>query len=85
MQVAMVVGKTHSTVRHETLSGKKMLVTQPLMADGATADGAPLIAVDCMGAGIGDKVILTSDGAAIRTLFNVQNSPIRWAVLGIVD
>jgi len=30
-------------------------------------------------------VILTSDGAAIRDMFGVENSPIRWAVLGIVD
>lgn len=85
MQVAMVVGTTYSTVKHNALEGKKLLVTQPLMADGVSTDGPPLIAVDRIGAGAGDRVILTSDGAAIRSLFGVENSPIRWAVLGIAD
>ncbi|HBE70178.1 MAG TPA: ethanolamine utilization protein EutN [Planctomycetaceae bacterium] len=85
MQVALVVGHAQSTVKHPTLEGHKLLVTQPLMADGERADGPPLIAVDRMTAGVGDRVIITSDGKAIRELFGVENSPIRWAVLGIVD
>ena len=55
------------------------------MADGQTPDGGPLLAVDRQGAGIGERVILTSDGKAIREIFGVENSPIRWAVLGIAD
>jgi len=85
MQVALVVGHTHSTVKHKTLTSHKLLVTQPVLADGRTPDGPPTLAVDRMGAGPGDRVILTSDGAAIRDMFGVENSPIRWAVLGIVD
>ncbi len=85
MQVALVVGHAHSTVKHKTLVSHKLLVTQPLLADGCAADGPPTLAVDLLGAGAGDRVILTSDGAAIRDMFGVENSPIRWAVLGIVD
>lgn len=85
MQIALVVGQTHSTVKHPTLDGLKLLVTQPLLADGQSPDGPPLLAVDKTGAGSGDRVVLTSDGNAIRELFEVENSPIRWAVLGIVD
>lgn len=85
MQIALVVGTTHSTVKHPTLTSHKLLVTQPLMADGVAADGPPTLAVDRMGAGVGDRVMLTSDGKAIREIFEVENSPIRWAVLGIVD
>ncbi len=85
MQVALVVGHTHSTIKHKTLASHKLLITQPLLADGHTADGPPTLAVDRMGAGAGDRVMLTSDGSAIRDMFGVQNSPIRWAVLGIVD
>ncbi|MCA9129968.1 MAG: EutN/CcmL family microcompartment protein [Planctomycetales bacterium] len=85
MQIALVIGHTHSTVKHKTLEKQKLLVTQPLMANGQSADGPPLLAVDRIGAGAGDRVVLTSDGAAIRELFGVNNSPIRWAVLGIVD
>ncbi len=85
MQVALIVGHAHATVKHPTLNANKLLVAQPLAADGVSADGAPLLAVDRCGAGAGDRVILTSDGAAIREIFGVQNSPIRWAVLGLVD
>ncbi len=85
MQVALVVGHTHSTVKHKSLASHKLLVTQPLLADGKSPDGPPTLAVDRMGAGAGDRVMLTSDGAAIREIFGVQNSPIRWAVIGILD
>jgi ethanolamine utilization protein EutN len=85
MQVALVVGHAHATVKHPTLDGKKLLLTVPLLADGVRADGPPVLAVDRLGAGPGDRVMLTSDGAAIRELFKTENSPIRWAVLGIVD
>lgn len=85
MQVALVVGHAHATVKHPTLARHKLLVAQPLMADGLGADGVPLLAVDSIGAGPGDRVMITSDGAAIREIFGVENSPIRWAVLGIVD
>jgi ethanolamine utilization protein EutN len=85
MQVALVVGHTHSTVKHKTLQSHKLLVTQPLLADGRTPDGGPTLAVDRLGAGIGERVMLTSDGKAIREIFGAENSPIRWAVLGIVD
>ena len=85
MQVALVVGFAHATVKHPTLQSQKLLLTQPLLADGATPDGPPILAVDRFGAGAGDRVMLTSDGSAIRQMFGVDNSPIRWAVLGIVD
>ena len=85
MQVALVVGHSSSTVKHSTLESQKLLVTQPLMADGRRPDGPPLLAVDRIGAGPGERVMLTSDGRAIREMFGVENSPIRWAVLGIVD
>ena len=85
MQVALVVGHTHSTVKHKSLHALKLLVTQPLLADGRSCDGGPLLAVDRVGAGIGQRVMLTSDGKAIREMFGVEDSPIRWAVLGIVD
>ncbi|MBX3421477.1 MAG: EutN/CcmL family microcompartment protein [Pirellulaceae bacterium] len=85
MQVALVVGHAHATIKHSTLRSLKLLLTQPLQSDGVTADAAPVLSVDNMGAGPGDRVMLTTDGAAIRDLFGIQNSPIRWAVLGIVD
>jgi ethanolamine utilization protein EutN len=44
-----------------------------------------LLAVDHLGAGAGDMVMITSDGGAVRELYGLENSPIRWAVLGLID
>jgi ethanolamine utilization protein EutN len=44
-----------------------------------------VIVADYLGAGAGEKIMLTSDGAAVRELYGLQNSPLRWTVLGLVD
>jgi len=85
MQAALVLGNATSTVKHPSLENLKLLVCQPVLADGKTPDGPPLIAVDQLGAGHGEIVMLTSDGGAIRESFGIENSPIRWSVLGLID
>lgn len=85
MQQALVLGNATSTVKHRSLSHLKLLVCQPLLADGSGCDGVPILAVDHLGAGVGDRVMLTSDGGAVRDLFGLENSPIRWTVLGLID
>lgn len=85
MQAALVVGHCNSTVKHETLEGKKLLVTQPLMANGTSPDGEVLLAIDAVNAGPGDRVMISSDSKLIREFFDVENSPIRWTVIGILD
>jgi ethanolamine utilization protein EutN len=85
MQLALVAGTATSTLKHPTLRGQKLLVVQPLMADGQTADGDPQIAVDGVGAGKGEKVMITSDGRFVRELVKQENTPIRWSVIGIAD
>ena len=85
MQSALVLGNATSTVKHPSLENLKLLVCQPMQSDGSTPDGPPLVAVDHLGAGRGDTVMLTSDGGAVRETFCVENSPIRWSVLGLID
>ena len=85
MQVALVLGNAISTVKHRSLENVKLLVCQPLAADGRSRDGSPVIVADYMGAGAGEKVIITSDGAAVRELYGLENSPLRWTVMGLVD
>ena len=85
MQFASVVGTANSTIKHPTLRGQKMLIVQPLMADGKAADGDPQIAVDAVGAGKGEKVMITSDGKFVREIVKQESTPIRWSVIGIVD
>ena len=84
MQLARVIGRATSTVKHPSLEGWRMLLVQPVDIQGA-ADGEPLIAIDDLGAGRGDLVMMTSDGAAVRDMMKTDNTPVRWAVLGIAD
>ena len=85
MQLGLVVGTATSTVKHATLRGQKLLIVQPLMADGKGADGDPQIAVDAVGAGTGERVMITSDGKFVREIVKQENTPIRWSVIGIAD
>ncbi|MBI3863436.1 MAG: EutN/CcmL family microcompartment protein [Planctomycetia bacterium] len=84
MQLAKVVGRATATVKHETLAGFRLLLVQPLDARGG-ADGDPQLAIDSLGSRMGDTVMLTTDGAAVRELVKKDNTPIRWAVIGIPD
>ena len=84
MQIAEVIGRATATVKHPSMEGWRLLIVQPLMADGGN-DGDPLIAIDELGGGRGDRVIITSDGKHVSELLKAKNSPVRWAVLGIAD
>jgi ethanolamine utilization protein EutN len=85
MLLARVIGTATSTVRHASLAGWKLLVVQPLAADGKSPDGDPVLAVDSVGAGVGTEVIVTSDGRGTRELLKSDTTPVRWSVLGIHD
>lgn len=84
MQLAIVQGRATTTVRHKSLAGVKLLVCSLLDVAGKPS-GDPVLAVDRLGAGAGDKVILTSDGLGLRELLKDNNSPARWWTMGIVD
>ncbi|MGD9723967.1 MAG: EutN/CcmL family microcompartment protein [Pirellulales bacterium] len=85
MQVGTVIGTATATVKHPSLQGQKMLVVQLYGADGSTPDGEPVIAVDALGAGRGERVIVSSDGQATRQLLGSENTPVRWSVIGLQD
>ena len=85
MQEARVLGSAIATVKHSSMEGCKLLVVQPYLADGKTPDGHPLLAVDAVGAGRGENVIITSDGRAAREYLNAEATPVRWTVIGICD
>jgi len=84
MHLGSVIGRATATVKHPTLEGWRLIVVQPLDARGG-ADGDPVLALDNLGCGSGDDVILTSDGPAVREMVGSNNSPARWAVLGLKD
>lgn len=84
MQLGVVVGHAVSTVKHASLKGWKLLIVQPITLDGKN-DGEPLMVVDALGAGLGERVIISSDGAGTRLLVGDKNSPARWLNVGICD
>jgi|TARA_B100000809_G_C15036346_1_gene493908 ethanolamine utilization protein EutN len=85
MQLAQVIGTATTTIKHPSMEGCKLLVVLPRLADDRTADGFPLLAVDQLGAGIGETVMITSDGASARKMFGVERTPVRWTVIGLKD
>ena len=81
------VGKTTlaaATAAHLARSGRKILVVQPLQLDG-TDRGDPVLALDAVDAGIGDRVLLTTEGFSAMTAVGRPNSPIDSAVIGVID
>jgi ethanolamine utilization protein EutN len=84
VQLGHVVGQGISTVKHPSLVGWRLLLVQTFTPDGRE-DGEPLLAIDALGAGLGDRVILSNDGASARKMVKDGNSPARWLVLGIQD
>jgi len=84
MNLARVIGTTTATVKHSSLDGWRMLVVQPLLAGGGS-DGDPLVAIDDLGSRVGDNVILTSDGGAVREAVGSNTTPVRWMVIAQPD
>jgi ethanolamine utilization protein EutN len=84
MQIGRVVGHAVSTVKHPSLQGWRLLLIQLLTPDGKP-DGEPLLAIDKLGAGTADRVVVSNDGAGARELVGSKTSPVRWMVLGVCD
>lgn len=85
MQLALILGNATATVKHPSFNGQKLLVVQPLLADGVSPDGDPLVTIDVIGAGKGERVMITSDGKYVREWSKDESTPIRWAVIGTQD
>lgn len=83
MYLGTVVGTVVSTQKNSTLVGFKLLLVQREGSDGR-ADGAPEVAVDTVGAGIGEQVIVTR-GTSARVAAGQRDSAIDVAIVGIVD
>jgi ethanolamine utilization protein EutN len=80
MRLATIKGHVTSTVKHRSLEGWRLLLAMP-----ESPDLAPQIVLDSLGAGIGQKVMISSDGSEARKIVGDERSPARWTVLGIID
>ena len=89
MFVAKVTGSLVATQKVETMRGFKLLVVEPYRLEGKarktlTSTGRTFIAVDTIGAGEGEMVLLTQ-GSSARLTPETKNLPIDAVVIGIVD
>jgi ethanolamine utilization protein EutN len=84
MYLARVEGSVVATRKHPSLQGWRLVICQPIDAAGQP-EGAPQIALDAHGAGLHQRVVISSDGAAARLAVGDTHSPARWMVIGIVD
>lgn len=84
MQRALVLGKAIATTKHPTMEGTRLLLMQPLDAQ-RNADGEPLLVVDTHGASMGSVAIISSDGRFARQLLGSDNTPVRYATIGLED
>ena len=84
MQLGTVIGHATSTLKHPSLHGWRLVIVQPLNL-GRRPEGDPLVAIDKLGCGAGNLVLINSDGQGARELVGDPHSPARWFVAGIVD
>jgi len=82
MLLARVVGTVVATRKDDRLQGRKLLVCRPVAPDGTT-DGGYVVAVDTVGAGVSETVLLVSGSSA--RMAGGKDSPLDSAVVGIVD
>lgn len=84
MLIARVVGELVATQKHPSHEGRKVLLVQPLNLDGSDR-GDPVVALDAVDAGVGDRVLLATEGFSAMTAVDRPQSPIDMAVIGFID
>jgi len=84
MLIARVIGELVATQKHASHVGRKLLLIQPLNLDG-TNRGDAVVALDAVDAGVGDRVLLSTDGYAASSSVGRPQSPIDMAVIGFID
>src|SRR5262245_20331613 len=84
MYLARVEGNLTATRKHPSFEGWRLLICQPISGSGEP-EGVPQVAIDPQGAGLHQRVIISSDGAAARRMVGDESSPVRWIVVGLVD
>jgi ethanolamine utilization protein EutN len=83
MQLARVIGTVVATVKNESLAGRKLLVVQSLDAR-LRPQGKPLVALDAVGAGVGELVFWCR-GKEASFPFQREDTPTDCTIVGIVD
>jgi len=83
MQIGLVLGTATATVKHPTFAGERLLVVQMLTVD-EKPDGEPLLVLDRIGAGVGDRVLAVNDAQFVQENLG-WTCPAYWSVVGLPD
>lgn len=83
MNIGLVIGRVTATRKDENLVGTKLLITHPIDLEGKLC-GQPVVTVDTVGAGIGEKVLYVTGSMAARAIRN-KEAPVDGAIIGIID
>jgi ethanolamine utilization protein EutN len=84
VQIARVVGTVVATQKHRKFDGAKLLLVQPLNLDD-TPRGTALLAIDGVGAGVHEKVLVVMEGRAAGEAIGRKAAPVDAAIIGIID
>jgi ethanolamine utilization protein EutN len=84
MLLGFVIGTVVSTRKNRKLESAKLLLVQPIAEDGRPR-GVPLLAIDSVGAGAGERVLLVVEGRAAGEALGRKAAPVDAAIIGIVD
>ncbi len=84
MQIGRVIGTVVATQKHEKFEGAKLLLVQPLTLDDKPR-GPALLAVDGVGAGVHEKVLVVLEGRAAGEALGRKIAPVDAAIIGIID
>ncbi len=84
MILGRVSGEIHSTINHPFYDARKLLVVEKTDAEG-TPSGDYVIAVDAVGAGVGERVLVLDEGNGARQVLASPDAPVRSVVVGIID
>jgi len=84
MILARITGSVVSTIHHSIVDGHKLLLAERLDSTGKPTGGY-LIAMDAIGAGAGETVLILDEGSGARQILNDNQAPVRSIVVGIVD
>ena len=84
MIIGRVIGEITSTINHPFYDGKKLMVVEKITPEGKAQDDY-LIAVDSVGAGPGESVLIVDEGNSARQIVKSDSGPIRSIIVGIID
>jgi len=84
MILGRIIGNVVSTIHHPIVNSRKLLIAERLDAAGRPTGGY-LIALDTIGAGSGETVLILDEGSGARQILDDAQAPVRSVVIGIVD